>query len=201
MGILCCRSNCLFENVFPPSPSDVILVAAGSLAGIGRVDFTLLLVLSTIGSTAGFLTMYKVGDWFGVRILETGKFKYIPIENVHKVEAWFKKYGYWVVIANRFMAGTRAVVSFFTGMSELSLWRTTILSLLSSLLWNYLLLFAGKELGKNWREISFYLETYGKVVTVIFIIVFLIFAGRYYYKNRNRRNPASTSMSVKSPKQ
>lgn len=48
------------ENVFPPMPSDVILVAAGSLAGLGRVDFILLLVLSTIGSTAGFLTMYKV---------------------------------------------------------------------------------------------------------------------------------------------
>jgi membrane protein DedA with SNARE-associated domain len=189
------------ENVFPPSPSDVILVAAGSLAGIGRVDFTLLLVLSTIGSTAGFLTMYKVGDWFGVRILETGKFKYIPIENVHKVEAWFKKYGYWVVIANRFMAGTRAVVSFFTGMSELSLWRTTILSFLSSLIWNYLLLFAGKELGKNWREISFYLETYGKVVTVILIVAFLVFIGRYYYKNRNRRKPKGKSTSVKPSKQ
>ena len=189
------------ENVFPPSPSDVILVAAGSLAGIGRVDFALLLVLSTIGSTAGFLTMYKVGDWFGVRILETGKFKYIPIENVHKVEAWFKKYGYWVVIANRFMAGTRAVVSFFTGMSELSLWRTTILSFLSSLIWNYILLFAGKELGQNWKEISFYLETYGKVVTVILIVAFLVFLGRYYYKNRNRQKPAGKSTSVKSSEQ
>jgi membrane protein DedA with SNARE-associated domain len=142
--------------------------------------------------------MYKVGDWFGVRILETGKFKYIPIENVHKVEAWFKKYGYWVVIANRFMAGTRAVVSFFAGMSELSLWRTTILSFLSSLLWNYLLLFAGKELGKNWREISFYLETYGKVVTVILIFIVLLFVGRYYFHNRHRQKPSDNSCSRKS---
>ena len=144
------------ENVFPPLPSDVILVAAGSIAALGRVDFSLLLILATVGSTIGFLTMYKVGDWFGVRILEAGKFKYIQLDKVHKVEAWFKKYGYWVVIANRFLAGTRAVISFFTGMSELSLWRTTVLSFLSSLLWNYILIFAGRELGKNWREISFY---------------------------------------------
>jgi membrane protein DedA with SNARE-associated domain len=185
------------ENVFPPLPSDVILVAAGSLVGLGRVDFTLLLVLSTIGSTAGFLTMYKVGDWFGVRILEAGKFKYIPLEKVHKVEAWFKKYGYWIVIANRFLAGTRAVVSFFTGMSELSLWWTATLSFLSSLLWNFILLFAGKELGKNWREISFYLVTYGKVVTIIMISVVIIFVGRNYYKNRNRQNPSGNSTSAK----
>lgn len=184
------------ENVFPPSPSDVILVAAGSLAGLGRVNFTVLLILSTIGSTAGFLTMYKVGDWFGVRILETEKFKYIPLEKVHKVEAWFKKYGYWIVIANRFMAGTRAVISFFTGMSELSLWRTTILSFLSSLLWNFILLFAGKELGQNWRAISVYLETYGKVVTIIVVIIVLIFFGRNYYKNRYRQRSSDNSTSI-----
>jgi membrane protein DedA with SNARE-associated domain len=185
------------ENIFPPLPSDVILVAAGSLAGFGRVDFALLLVLSTIGSTAGFLTMYKVGDWFGIRILEAGKIRYIPLDKVHKVEMWFKTYGYWIVIANRFLAGTRAVISFFTGMSELSLWWTTVLSFLSSLLWNFILLFAGRKLGQNWRTISFYLITYGKVVTIILIVVAFIFISRYYYKNRNRQNPSSSSTPTK----
>jgi membrane protein DedA with SNARE-associated domain len=185
------------ENVSPPMPSDVILVAAGSLAELGRVNFALLLVLSTTGSTAGFLTMYKVGDWFGVRILEAGKFKYISLEKVHKVEARFKKYGYWVVIVNRFLAGTRAVVSFFTGMSELMLWRTAILSFLSSLLWNFILLFTGKKLGKNWREISFYLVTYGKIITVILILVIIIFVGRNYYKNRYLHNSSGNSTSAK----
>ena len=174
------------ENIFPPLPSDLILVAAGSLVGLGRVDFAVLLIISTLGSTAGFVTMFKVGDWFGVRILEAGKLKYIPLEKVHKVEAWFKTYGYWVVIANRFLAGTRAVISFFTGMSELSLWRTTLLSSLSSLLWNFILLYAGRELGKNWREISVYLETYGKVTSIFVILLLLLFIGRNYYKNRNR---------------
>ncbi|MGD1045567.1 MAG: DedA family protein [Bacteroidota bacterium] len=185
------------ENIFPPLPSDVILVAAGSLAGLGRVDFTLLLVFSTIGSTAGFLTMYKVGDWFGVRILETGKFKYIPLEKVHKVEAWFKKYGYWIVIANRFLAGTRAVISFFTGMSELSLWWTATLSFLSSLLWNFILLFAGKEMGMNWREILFYLETYGRIVTIILILLVLILIGWNYFTNRNQKKSSSNSTCIK----
>lgn len=179
------------ENIFPLLPSDVILVAIGSLAGLGKVNFVLLLIISTIGSTAGFLTMYKVGDWFGIRILEAGKFKYIPLEKVHKVEAWFKKYGYWIIIANRFLAGTRAVISFFTGISELSLWRTTLLSFLSSLLWNFILLFAGKELGVNWREISVYLETYGKIVTIVMIFVLLIFVSMNYFKNRNRQTPNS----------
>jgi membrane protein DedA with SNARE-associated domain len=140
--------------------------------------------------------MYKVGDWFGVRILETGKFKYIPIENVHKVEAWFKKYGYWIVIANRFLAGTRAVVSFFTGMSELSLGRTALLSFLSSLLWNFILLFAGKELGINWKDISAYLVTYGKVVSIIIIIAIIIFIAWNHSNKRNLHNASGNSTST-----
>jgi membrane protein DedA with SNARE-associated domain len=170
----------------------VVVVVAGSLAGFGRADFILLLVLTTAGSTAGFMTMYKVGDWFGMRILETGKFKFIPLERVHQVEAWFKNYGYWVVVVNRFLAGTRAVISFFTGMSELSFLRTTTLSFLSSLLWNFLLLFAGRELGENWRVITSYLIMYGKVVTAVVLIAILILAGRYYFKNRHRQKPSNS---------
>lgn len=48
------------ENVFPPSPSDVMLGGVGSLAGIERGDFTLSRDRLTIGSRAGFLTVYKV---------------------------------------------------------------------------------------------------------------------------------------------
>jgi membrane protein DedA with SNARE-associated domain len=58
------------ENVFPPSPSDVIVVFGGYLVGLGTIDFTLALVLTTIGSITGFMTMYKVGDWFGEAIIE-----------------------------------------------------------------------------------------------------------------------------------
>jgi membrane protein DedA with SNARE-associated domain len=130
--------------------------------------------------------------------LETGKFKFIPLERVHKVETWFKKYGYWIVVANRFLAGTRAVVSFVTGMSELSLWRTTLLSLLSSLLWNFLLLFAGRELGQNWRAVYFYLETYGKIMTVVLVAVLLVGVVQYYYKKLKRNNSSHNSTSIKS---
>ncbi len=132
--------------------------------------------------------MYKIGDWFGDRILEVGKIRFIPIENVHKVEAWFRHYGYWVIIANRFLAGTRAVVSFFAGMSELSLFRTTVLSFLSAMVWNSILLLSGKALGENWSEILVYLETYSKVVTSILVVGVLIFVARYFYKKRNTNN-------------
>ncbi len=53
------------ENLFPPSPSDMMIIAAGSLVGIGKLDFVATLLVATAGSTIGFVMMYKVGDWFG----------------------------------------------------------------------------------------------------------------------------------------
>ncbi len=190
---------CYIENILPPLPSDVMVVAAGSLIGFGRIELPIALLGATIGSTLGFMTMYKIGDWFGDKILETGKIRFIPVENVHKVEAWFRRYGYWVIVANRFLAGTRAVVSFFAGMSELSLVRTTALSFLSAMVWNAILLMAGKALGENWSDILFYLETYSKVVTSILIVGLLLLLARYFYKGgRNGARKDGTPKSRRS---
>lgn len=175
------------ENIFPPFPSDVIVVFAGSLAGLGTVDFTTALLLATTGSTLGFLTMYKIGDWFGDHILGTGKLRFIPRESVHKVEGWFRKYGYLVVIANRFLAGTRAVVSFFAGMSELSLPLSVLLSFISALIWNFILLSTGRAVGENWRQIGGYLETYSTIVTSLIALTAIILLVRLFLKRSNNK--------------
>ncbi len=184
------------ENVFPPFPSDMVVVAAGYFVGLGSANFFLALMLTTIGSTLGFMTMYKIGDWFGDRILETGKIKFIPTQGVTKVELWFQKYGYWIIVSNRFLAGTRAVVSFFAGLSELSYPKTIVLSFLSALVWNAILLYAGKILGSNWRDIAFYLESYSKVITTILVLIVLVIIARYLYKkNRASKNSSSSANS------
>lgn len=181
------------ENIFPPFPSDIIVVAAGSMAGIGTVDFSLALLIATVASTLGFGTMYKIGLWFGKAILEKGRIKFIPVENVRKVEQWFQRYGYGLIVANRFLAGTRAVISFAAGLSELSFWKTVLLSFVSSCAWNYLLLIAGKKLGENWRAIGTYLETYSAVVTGIILIVVLVIVARWFYRRTAALNSSSKS--------
>ncbi|MCZ6775559.1 MAG: DedA family protein [Ignavibacteria bacterium] len=178
-------SIALIENVFPPSPSDLVIVFAGSLVGIEQVGFAETLFTATLGSAIGFVLMYKIGDWFGDRILEQGKIKFIPLEAVRKVELWFAQYGYGIIIANRFLAGTRAVVSFFAGMSRLNLRKTIALSFLSALAWNSILLFGGFYLGQNWRRIGFYLSTYGQIVTGLIILVVLVLVARFLYKKDN----------------
>ncbi len=172
------------ENIFPPFPSDVIVVFAGSLVAIGTGSVFITLFLATAGSTLGFMSMYWIGDQFGDRVLETGKLPFISRDLVHKVEVWFRRYGYWVVIGNRFLAGTRAVISFVTGIAEMNLMVTTGLSAVSALVWNSILIYLGYLVGDNWRIIGEYLASYSKIVTAVITLAILIWAVRAWYIKR-----------------
>ena len=172
------------ENVFPPFPSDVLVVAAGSFAAGKNVDPVLTVAIATTGSTVGFVTMYMIGEWFGRRILDAGKITFLPLDQIAKVEAWFRRFGYAVVVANRFLAGTRAIVSFFAGISDLKLIPCVVLSFVSALIWNTLLVIAGYSLGANWREIVYYLQSYGEVVTSLFVVGLIGFIAYRAYLRR-----------------
>jgi len=174
------------ENLLPPFPSDVLVVAAGSLVGLGTVGFVHVLLAASIGGTLGFAAMYFIGKWFGHRILAEGRLPFVPPGALRTVHGWFERYGYWLIIANRFLAGTRAVVAFFAGMSDLKLGATVALSFASSLLWNSVLVTAGFILGNNWERVGFYLSTYSQVVTGIVVLVIIILVIRYF-STRNGR--------------
>jgi membrane protein DedA with SNARE-associated domain len=175
------------ENIFPPAPSDMIIVAGGSLIATGSIDFIPALMFAALGSTVGFLTMYKVGEWFGESIIEKDKWKFIPKAQVHQVEGWFKHYGYWLIVANRFLSGTRAVVSVFAGLAELDLKATTALSFVSSILWNGLLVYGGMLLGKNWTLIGFYLATYSKIATAVITTIAIVSIIVWLYRRNNTK--------------
>lgn len=172
------------ENIFPPSPSDVLLVFAGTLIGIGTVGFFPALLIATAGSTIGFLTAYGAGRFFEFEVIEGRVGKYLPVDAIQKVEALFRKYGYGVIVANRFLAGTRAVVSLFAGLSRMKLVPTTALCAISAGIWNAILLGLGKSLGSNWREAIGYLTTYSKVATIIIVAIIAFFVVKWLIRKR-----------------
>ena len=142
------------ENVFPPSPSDMLLVFAGTMIGFGTVDFASALLAATTGSTAGFMSAYLLGRYFEGHVV-AGRFsRFLPARAIHQVEVLFRRYGYGVIVANRFLAGTRAIVSFFAGMSRMSLPRTTLLCAVSATVWNAMLLLLGEIFASNWQKVA-----------------------------------------------
>ncbi|KAB2847295.1 MAG: hypothetical protein F9K42_10475, partial [Ignavibacterium sp.] len=96
------------ENLFPPSPSDIVIVIGGTLIGTNYLHFVPTLIFATGGSIAGFLTAFGIGWLLDKKLIHSGKLKFINIQTIEKAEAAFRKWGYYLIIANRFLPGTRA---------------------------------------------------------------------------------------------
>ncbi len=151
------------ENVFPPSPSDLVIVVGGSLIGTGELHFIPTLLFTTVGSVIGFMTLFYIGTQLDRKVIQQGKIKFISVEGLTKVELWFKKWGYWIILANRFLPGTRSVISFFAGLSELEFKKTAILAAISAFVWNAIIIYLGVIFGNNIEVIDRYLSTYSNM--------------------------------------
>lgn len=176
------------ENVFPPSPSDLVVVIGGSLVGTGTLSFIPTLIITTLGSVLGFMSLFFIGWMLDKKVIKSGKLKFISVEAVLKVETWFNKYGYWVIAINRFLPGTRSVVSFFAGMSRLNIKKTVLLSTVSAFIWNFLIIYLGMLFGENVEIVDRYLDTYSNIVLVATIIVILFFVVRYFFFRKKSEN-------------
>lgn len=175
------------ENIFPPSPSDMVIVIGGSLVGASDLHFVPVLIFATGGSLVGFLTAFAIGWQIDKRILHSGKIKFLTVESIEKVENAFRKYGYFLIIANRFLPGTRAVISFFAGMSRLNIHYTVLLSAASALLWNTILISLGMIFGENIQKVDAFLNTYNQVVIILTVIVIAFLIIRYFVNKRKKK--------------
>jgi len=170
------------ENIFPPSPSDVVVIIGAAIISTSSVGFIAVLFITSIGSAMGFVLMYYMGKLFGEKILRSGRLKFIDPQALYKVDIWFRKHGYKLVLANRFLPGTRSVISFFSGMHELRVGKTFFYSAVSAFLWNAAIIFAGMKIGENADKIDFYLTAYSNIIIALTLLVFAFLVFRFFFK-------------------
>jgi len=163
------------ENLIPPMPGDVIVAFGGYLAAEGTVSFGLLLIITVIASVLGFMNMYWFGRKWGSQIEENPDshfiLKFIDYKYFERGKKWMLKWGQWIVFGNRFLAGTRSVISLTSGMTGLKVHLTILNSFISSVLWNVLLLGGGWYVQDNWTVIGKYLSNYGVFILIILVAI------------------------------
>jgi len=173
------------ENVFPPAPSDFIVALGGTLIVSGTINFIPALIITSIGSEAGFLFLYYLGTQTDKKLVRKGKVKFISVAALNTAEEWFQKYGMMMVLFNRFIPGIRSVISFFTGLSEIEFKKTLILSTVSAILWNIILLGLGYIFARNLNKIDYILSTYSAVVLSI-VVILIVLAILKYILNKKK---------------
>ena len=175
------------ENILPPSPSDFVLLFGATLIANSTLGFIPILLLTSVGSALGFIVMYLIGEFLGEKLLRSGKFKFIKQESLDKADHFFHKYGYNLILINRFLPGTRAVVSFFSGVHKLKPMRTFIYAAVSSFVWNAILIFLGIQLGNNLELVDKYLSEYYQIILSITGLIIIIVLVRFWMKKKKSK--------------
>jgi membrane protein DedA with SNARE-associated domain len=179
--------SAFIENVIPPIPGDTVTVFAAYVVGRTQQGFIGVFISTTVGSTAGFMTLYALGRWIPGDYFVRRNFKLLPASNILAAERWFQRHGYWIVLANRFLSGFRSVVSIVCGLYRLPWPRVLGLSLLACAAWNLLLIYAGYLLGANWMAIDRILGDYSRLMLVLAVL--LVGAWAVMKRRRARRCP------------
>jgi membrane protein DedA with SNARE-associated domain len=147
-------ASAFVENVFPPIPGDTIIAFGAFLVGTGRLDFMGVYLATTIGSVTGFLFLYWLGLLLGRRFFIEKDHRFFKAKDILRAEEWFRKYGYWLVVMNRFLPGVRSVISIAGGFSGLRIATVALLATASAATWNIIWILAGYFLGTNWAAVK-----------------------------------------------
>jgi len=176
------------ENIFPPLPGDTVTVFGAYLVGISRLNFYITYIVTSLGSIFGFMTPYFIGLKLGRKYFIDNEVRFVKMENILKLETWFQKYGYWLIAVNRFLASIRSIVSLVAGFSRLNSLKVMILGLVSVLVWNGILIYAGMNIGEQWNIILYYLKLYSRIIigiVILFVLIVLI-RSKIIKRNFNR---------------
>ena len=158
------------ENIVPPLPGDTVAVFGGYLTGIGRLNIYGVITATTSGSFAGFMLMFYLGRVLGKRYFINST-RFMSGDTFSKITVWFQRFGYTVILCNRFLSGARSVISVCAGITNMNAGRVALYALASCLAWNLMLVGAGHEVGENWELVSRLLQKYNRAVLAAVIMI------------------------------
>jgi membrane protein DedA with SNARE-associated domain len=173
------------ESIFPPIPSELILLLTGSNVAAGRFGYVGGVIASTVGSVIGAYVLYGIGRALSEDRLErflstVGRVVGLKRSDVHKGFVWFERHGSLVLFFGRLVPVVRSVVSIPAGAEKMSLVRFTVLTAAGSVIWNAIWVAIGWGLGNEWEKAGKwgdYLQ-YAVVAGVAVGLVYLIAKAR-----------------------
>jgi membrane protein DedA with SNARE-associated domain len=158
------------EQAGLPLPSVPLLLAAGVLAGTGRLNFAICLLVSFLAAITADTIWYQLGRAKGIRILQwLCKISLEPDSCVRRTEGVFESYGAKSLLVAKFLPGLSAVATPLAGIFHMRLRRFLLFDGLGSLLWTFSFLGLGYAFSEQIERIAQRLKLLGGWVLVLFL--------------------------------
>lgn len=179
------------ENIFPPIPSEAVLLFGGFMTTYTNLNVVGMIIFATLGSLVGAIVLYYVGKILNKERLKklvsgkVGKILRLKTEDIEKADKWFDEKGNKTVFFCRFIPIVRSLISIPAGMSEMPMPKFLIYTITGSTIWNTVLLVMGSIVGENWENMLSIFDQYSHITLIVLAIIFVIACVIFYNKKTN----------------
>lgn len=185
-GYLGVFSLIMVENLFPPIPSELILLFGGFMTTYTKLTIFGMIIFSTLASLFGAIILYYIGKIFNKERLKkiisgkVGKVLRFKESDIDSSNKWFDTKGQKTVFFCRFIPLIRSLISIPAGMNEMPMIKFISYTLLGSLIWNSILIIIGSIVGENWINILNVLDIYSKYIVILLGIALIVIVIMFY---------------------
>ncbi len=158
------------EQVGLPIPAVPVLLAAGALAGAGKMNLALAVGLSVIACSIGDLIWYELGRHRGRRVLNVlCRISLEPDSCVRRTENFFIRHGTRSLVLAKFIPGLSTVTPALAGLFGVSVERFLLYNGLGALLWTVAFIAPGYLLADQLERLATQAARLGSSLVVLVV--------------------------------
>jgi membrane-associated protein len=152
--------------VTPILPGDSLLFAAGSMAAIGALDATGVILVLAAAAILGDTVNYSVGHYVGPRVFHQENGRLLNREYLHRTHAFYERHGGKTIIIARFLPIIRTFAPFVAGVGSMTYPRFLFFNVFGGVMWVLIFVLAGYWFG----TIPFIQKNFSIVIIALVLI-------------------------------
>lgn len=171
--------------VMPFLPGDSLLFVVGALAGVGLMNYPLVMAVLLVAAVAGNQTNYAIGRSLGPKVFGWEQSRWFNKQAFEQAHAFYEKYGGITIVAARFMPFLRTFAPFVAGVAQMTRSKFTFYDVSGGALWVCSLVTAGYLFG----NVPWVQQNLSKIIWAMILIPGLIIVAGALRSRFKRASP------------
>ena len=144
------------ESAGLPISSEIVVPLGGALASQNKLNFILVVLVSSLANLAGSLIAFWLTRRFGERVVLSrfGRWMGLSRGHLRLANRFFERFGLWAVFVGRLLPIVRTYISFPAGVSKMGYVWFSIATMAGAIPWNFVLAYAGFKLGQHYETVA-----------------------------------------------
>jgi membrane-associated protein len=177
--------------VTPILPGDSLLFAVGSMAAIGALEVTAVILVLVAAAILGDTVNYAVGHYVGPKVFHEEHARFLNKEYLRRTHTFYEKHGGKTIVIARFLPIIRTFAPFVAGIGSMTYPRFLFFNVFGGGMWVLLFVLAGYWFG----NIPLIKKNFSLVIIALVLIPGIPATIEFIRIQLNRRKPKTNPIT------